>query len=311
MKWPNKVNLPYFLTFLVIKSPNHLVHLQILTFSPWNLAPRPKTGVPNKHWVQARLPCPLLIFPPCSNEQDRDQILVRNGHHGLKTRFFITRFSKARFFKTRFQVAFLQVKLDFGTLSPSLGRLGAPKLERPPHLACLSEAPCLLSSTGHLSLFGHALTIRLAIQGGVFFNNRKIKEFFFWSLAKKFKKENSKKFKKSNFFFLKISIFPGKNLGFSKKNFKKNQEIQYFFLENFHFFSLISCQNLAFLVRDSSVWAFVSCNFRIPRAGSTLSNVPRASNRNAVQCSTRVQSNKPTGTAHLDGVLDCAIHFQG
>ena len=108
--------------------------------------------------------------------------------------------------KTRFQVACLQVKLDFGTLSPSLGRLGAPKLERPPHLACLSEATCLLSSTGHLSLFGYALTIRPAIQGGVF---KIIKEFF-----------------------LRLEKFFWKN---SKKKKLKIQEIQFFSLENFHF----------------------------------------------------------------------------
>ena len=138
-----------------------------------------------------------------------------------------------------------------------------------------------------------------------------IKEFFFFGVWPKNQKRKFKKIQEIQFFFLENFHFSRKKFGFFKKKIKKNQEIQFFFLENFHFFSLISCQNLAFLVRDSSVSTFVSCNFRIPWAGSTLSNVPRASNRNAVQCSTRVQSNKPTGTAHLDGVLDCAIHFQG
>ena len=78
----------------------------------------------------------------------------------------------------------------------------------------------MLSSTGHLSLFGYALTIRPAIQGGVF---KIIKEFFlrlekfFWKNSKKKKS----KIQEIKFFFLKIFIFPGKNLGFSEKKIGK------------------------------------------------------------------------------------------
>ena len=192
--------------------------------------------------------------------------MVRNGQNGLKTRC---------------QVAFLQVKLDFGTLSPSLGRLGAPKLERPPHLACLSEAPCLLSSTGHLSLFGYALTIRPAIQGAVF---KIIKEFFL-EFGKKFfgkiQKRKNQKFKKSNFFFLenfhfsrkKIWVFQKKkleNFGFSGKKNWKIWAFQKFFLEN-----------LAFLVRETAPFL----NFCFLRFQNSVG-------LNAVQCSTRVQSKR-------------------
>ena len=205
--------------------------------------------------------------------------------------------------KTRFQVACLQVKLDFGTLSPSLGRLGAPKLERPPHLACLSEATCLLSSTGHLSLFGYALTIRPAIQGGVF---KIIKEFFlrlekfFWKNSKKKKS----KIQEIKFFFLKIFIFPGKNLGFSEKKIGKFGFFRKKKLENLGFSEIFFGKFGLFSARGSSVFELLflaisefrgaqRCPMFHARPIETLSNVPRASNR------TSQRGERPTLTVSL------------
>ena len=116
-----------------------------------------------------------------------------------------------------------------------------------------------------------------------FFNNkRKLCPFFidlfffekfqFFSKAKvwpqKFKKKNSKRIQEIQFFFLKISVFPGKNLGFSEK--KKIGKVGLFqpdFLSKFGLFS----------ARDSSVF--------LPFQNSV-------GWLNAVQCSTRVQSKR-------------------
>ena len=162
----------------------------------------------------------------------------------------------------------------------------------------------MLSITGHLSLFGYALTIRPAIQGGVF---KIIKEFFLEfgkNFFGKIQKRKNRKFKKSNFFFSKIFIFPGKNLGFSEKKIGKFGFFRKKKLENLGFSEIFFGKFGLFGARDSSVFELLflaisefrgaqRCPMFHARPIETLSNVPRASNR------TSQRGERPTLTVSL------------
>ena len=143
--------------------------------------------------------------------------------------------------------------------------------------SCLSEVPCLLSSMGHLSIFGYDLTILFVIQG-VFRENCGLFSIF---LGETFAFFQAK-------VWPKIQILLLENICFSRKTFSFLRKKIGLFQANFCLFSLF-CEK----IRSKSAW--ISSWFNLEFQNFVGLNAVQCSTQvksNAVQFSSRVWSNK-------------------